>query len=149
MDFIIQFSRSGKSFEKALLLKKFGKSFEFGFFWPQMCCTPAVQVAVLSADRRRTGDVWCSLHVRVSYSHFSAAHARPVMTFICRFLLLALDFDSLKLGQQDGEVLSHSDEFAGEDEAVFSAEMDTSYVNVSSEPPLEADLNLRRGTLVV
>ena len=73
--------------------------------------------------------------VRVSYSHFSAAPARPVMTFILfgRFslLALALDFDSLKSGQQDGEVLSHSDEFAGKDEAVFCAETNTSYVNVS------------------
>ena len=51
--------------------------------------------------------------------------------------------------QRDGEVLSHSDEFAGEDEAVFCAETNTSYVNVSLEPLLEADLNLRRGTLVV
>ena len=55
----------------------------------------------------------------------------------------------MKSGQQDGKVLSRSDEFAGEDEAVLCAETATSYVNIPLKPPLEADLNLRSVTLVV
>ena len=89
LDFIIRFSRSGKSFEKVLLLKKFGKSFEFRFFGRSSdvlhSCSASGRFEC--RDRRRAGDAWCSLHVRVSYSHFSATQARPVMPFIWPFFV--------------------------------------------------------------
>ena len=122
-----------------------------------MCCTAgstACKYVVLSAaieDALAMRGVHCRYESRtvisVQYSSSGAGDDFYLAVFL--LLALALHFDSLKSGQQDGEVLSHSDEFAGEDEAVFCAEMDTSYVNVSLEPPLEAALNLRRGTLVV